>query len=574
MIRNALGEDIFVGDILSAEPPNAEDVAAVPTLASSSSSQSADRLLDRWITAAQEDVRRYPESNKPLVDLARSFLHAGRTNDADDALSRALALEPLDYAGLTVLAAVALTMHDLVRARTTFQTIYERWAEDAGAILGLAQVAVLSNDSAGAKHYCSLAIAASPNRLDARLRVGAIFIRLNDLHAAIHHLKVAARLDPHSAPAFYSLGVAYAIRGDRRRAQRALEACLMLAPRAGDAVKVLSRLILSGSSVEGVIDLLRTRLEEAPSDHSARDLLAQAYMRNLDFLAARKQLITALSAVSSDPEASDTMFARITNNLGVCYERQGELTHACKFYRRAVERDPNGGPIPFQNLVHARIREWDLSDAQRILDDALARYPDDPKLNSLQGIWLYCSDDLVGTVRYLTRAVAKVGAVQHSFEVLASALTDEHEFVRAIAVLRSAEDRWGRDASLANTLAYTLLMSGDVASAEEVLQRRYDGEERSVSMVATRGLLQLRKGDIPGGIEGYLAAAELAAQQGDRDLRSRALQKMHVETARTYLSLGRLDEAADEVHRGRQLKTRGLSFRRELDEVAEALGLG
>lgn len=573
MILMALQSDIFEGDVLAAEPPNSEDVD-VSTIAphETTASEAGQGLLDQWLQAAKRDVERYPEAAKPLVDFARALISAGHLDEAQTLLERAVAIEPGRYSAVQLLAEISVRLNNMVRARRLFDSMNETWPNDSSVLLGLAAVALASDDQINARALCLQATHMDPDSLDARLRAGAILTRLQSIPEAIAQLKAATRLDPHSAAAFYALGVAYAIQRDRPRAQRSLEACLTLAPESGEAVRVLSRLLLSSPSADGVLELLRTRVDQAPNDYVAHDLLAQGYLRSGDIVAARRVLMRALASVSSRSGGATRVFARIANNLGVCYQRSGQIDSAIKFYRRAVETQPDGGSIPFQNLGAALVQVWDLESAARLLDDALQRYPHDPKLDALRGLLLYYSEAFDAAIEHLSHAAARSGAIQLSFETLAASYQATKQYSRAVAVLTSAAAKWPVNHTLANALGYTYLMWGKVDEARSLLADRYDGEETDVALAATRGLLQLRQGDVELGRAGYEAAAALASKVGDLELRSRALRKMHVELARTYWALEKREEAISEVRRAQLIRVRAPGYQAELEEIASLVG--
>src|SRR5205807_6117553 len=123
-------------------------------------------------------------------------------------------------------------------------------------------------------------------------------------------------------------------------------------------------------------------------------------------------------------------------------------------------------------------------------------------------------------------------------------------FEAAITALNVAASRFPMTLSLANATAYTYLMAGRLEDAGRILASDYSGEERSATMIATRGLYRLRLGDIEGGIAGYRAAIDAARREGNQALAQLANQKMHLELAKAYSDRGWSAEALKEVERG------------------------
>jgi tetratricopeptide (TPR) repeat protein len=302
--------------------------------------------------------------------------------------------------------------------------------------------------------------------------------------------------------------------------------------------------------------------------------LAAAYVRRSDYLAARKQLMRAYSSLVSTPDSGPAMTARIANNLGVCYERMGDLHKAQRFYEVAASKYPQAGPIAFQNLARVLMRLSDLDGADQVLTEALKHYPQNARLGTLRASLHYEREEYDDALVLLRTLVQSSGAYIVTFGLLSSVLTEAKQaYADALAVLEDARSLFGLDLNLANSLAYTELMAGHIEAAREILSKHYDREEESVTMVATRGLYEIHSGSHSVGEAMYVRASELARKQGSPELALQALQKMHLELARDLLQTQRSGDAKRHVKLGLAIPFKRGLYRAHLKEMAIELGV-
>lgn len=403
--------------VVNVDPPGADDIdrnarqAQVQRLPAIS-----DPILSKLVRAAKQDVVRYPNTAKPLVDLGRSFLNAGQEDDGESALLQALEIDPSHRQAKQLLAQLSLQRANLVRARQLWDELLRSDASDIQALLGLAQVAAASGDLEDAKRSCLEALDIDRTYGPAYLLLGRVLVHIQSLDAAIAAYRMATRLCVRPANAYFQLGVAYSLKGQQKQSARALRTSIALEPKMESAVKVLSRLLLHGPSLEGVIDLLSERVERVGSDYEARDLLAIAYLRHGDYRSARRQLINAYHTAVQDPARTGPALARIANNLGVCYGLMKDEEKALQFYQVSVRHCADCGPIGFQNLARTRLRLWQLPEASTTLTEALHRYGTDRKLQLLLGFRFYAEASFDKAIQCfrgaLTRTRGRMGGIR------------------------------------------------------------------------------------------------------------------------------------------------------------------
>ncbi len=577
MIIDAHLSDPTEERLVGVEPPGMNDIELVggDDAGNRAGGDESKALLLQFVEAARRDIARYPGAAKPHVGLATALANVGMQDEAVVELQLALEVDPTSFVAKYSLARLLVRQGNLMQARRLLEEARQERPRDVEPLLGLASIALQSNDLQTARHLSELATEMSSMPADAYWLLGLVLLRQQQVDRAIGAYKAAVRHDSRSAVSYYALGISYAIKGDTKRATRSLQTCLAIAPSMGEAVGVLSRLLLHRGSPDGVIALLKERLEQDAADYEARHLLAMGYLSKGNYLEARRHLNRAYDGLANAESVSKPLLSRVANNLGVCYEKGGDAQNAEHYYWLATHHCPECGPLPFQNLVRFRINQGQLNEAEAALIEAEDRYPETPRLQFLRALLVYEREEIDAAIIHLETLIGQPGADENAYALLIGIMSeDRSDFDAALRLLTEYEGKFGRTVALANQLAYTHLMAGNTAAAGLVLAEEYEGETESVEMMATRGLYRLRSGDIEGGEAGYRHAAELARRQNKAQLHNLALQKMHLELAKSFVERGRLNEAQEQVRLGLRSPVDRGSYFRELKRLRLHLRVG
>jgi len=119
---------------------------------------------------------------------------------------------------------------------------------------------------------------------------------------------------------------------------------------------------------KGAEKLMRTALKVTPREVSSYQFLAQ-------LLGYQKRLVAAESLVRAAP-LSEVTKDSIRYYLGAAYFEKGELKKAEEIYRQIYERNKAGG---FNDLVAFYYRTKNYPQVERVVNDWLAAFPNDPK---------------------------------------------------------------------------------------------------------------------------------------------------------------------------------------------------
>jgi Flp pilus assembly protein TadD len=120
---------------------------------------------------------------------------------------------------------------------------------------------------------------------------------------------------------------------------------------------------------------------------------------------------------------------------------------------------------------------------------------------------------------------------------------------------------------LVNNYAYCLILRGELAKAREVLDKHK--EESLVPLVATRGLLLIKEGNIQEGRRFYNRAVALAGN--DRSLVALVEQKKNLELGINCLEKGNKREAIRLFQKGLRYKSREDRYKKKIIKLLEQL---
>jgi len=511
------------------------------------------------------------------TSLGLALLNNGDLDSAAAAFAEVLALAPGDYLAASGLAHVRLLQDRFEEAASLYRSLRQTHPDDPNPAMGLAVLELQRGRLERALPLWETAVKLDPAAPFPRFGLGLTLLTLSRHNEAIAQLRAATRLDVRSAPLHHGLGVAYLLAGRRHRAIKEFKAALALWPQMPEAVQGLASTWIALRQFDAAERVHRAYLKspQPSAEHNAHELLAWIYVQQGRYKEARSELYHALNAILKvDPDLSGHR-ARLTNNLGVCFLLLGDREEAYHRFEAAIEFKPDDLPAPYLNLARVCFETGQTATAATVLSACAARFPWDHTTlvllawcRELQGLY----DDAIQQLQRLTRMD---DAPLIAFWMLGSLFVDaKRDPEAAFAVAEEARHRFGDSPQIANNIAYTHLMQGDVAAARATLATIPDDvpDDVRITLAATRGLLRLWEGDVEGGISGYQQAEQIAARQGKSNLLGQIRQKMHLELARAYLRQGKSAEARKEVGKGLLFKDKGNKlYHRDLESLSHML---
>ena len=265
-----------------------------------------------------------------FVYRANLLLLAGRTDEAQENVERALKLKP---------------------------ELAEAWALQAIVDLG-------HNDPARALMHAQKAVELGPQSPAAYLAQSYALQANRQTPAALASARRMVELAPDSALGHTRLAELDLARGDRAAAMQSAQRAQQLAPNLADAKTMLGFVYLS----QDKLDAARTEFESAIQLNSAdpRSRMGQGLVRirQGQLRAGREDLELAISL---DPENP-----LLRTYLGRAYDAEGRSDDAAKQYARAQRADPQDPTPYFFNAIRLADQNQPVSAAQE-MREALAR---------------------------------------------------------------------------------------------------------------------------------------------------------------------------------------------------------
>jgi tetratricopeptide (TPR) repeat protein len=534
-------------------------------------SDRADLLLATAVERATRDSLKYPSSSRTAVNLGLALLAIQKLEPAAAAFDKALELDRRNIAAALYAARTRVLLGRLEEAEVQYLGMLNERPADALVLMHLADLSARKGDLDLAIERWEQVLQLQPNAAIAHGHVGILQAGRGNSNAAIRHLRAATRIEVTSPGFHLGLGIAYALAGSRTKAASNLAAAIHLAPRLAEAHHALAAVLMESQEFEKAEKVLKRRLDQDPNDRRAVELMAEVLYRTQRYRPAARFLQKALEVTDDD---APTDRARLLNNLGVVSSHLNQQNAGRQAYEAALKLRSDYGTAR-QNLVRALIDSGQPDKAIETLKAGSREFLAEETSRLLLALAYEVSGNYDRAIDGLMRWALDAHAPPIAWATLGQLLTDAKENPeKAIPVLRDAIGKFPDSRLLANNLAYTLLMAGQTDEARRVLE---SGAAMPVAdpiaeavLHATWGLLHMAEGDVQEGVRGYDLAAASATEIGNESLALTAIQKKHLELARTYVRKQDIGMAKKEVAAGLAAGGVGL-YRKHLEVLRDQL---
>jgi tetratricopeptide (TPR) repeat protein len=366
---------------------------------------------------------------------------------------------------------------------------------------------------------------------------GGLRVSLGQYSEAIRDFRKVLRVRPDWVHIRNALGIAEFKNGNVTASERSFRECMRTAPLYEEAFQNLLRIEMMARRFEDVLREVESRYSPADAPPSIGRITGQAAL-------AMSRWRDALKWLECSLEKTSVPFtrARLFVDIGYTYAQLGNHARAGGFFERSVEADPS------ELAILNRARAYMYEGKPQLAADWLSRAPHSgrrPAYDRLKlmfrALWLAGKTADLGKLG--EELIAHPEADAAGFTMYTSVLVDNLSRSQdAVRIAREGHKRFSNDAILSNNLAYSLLMDGQVAEAQAVLDAAREPEELGdvAVLTATRGLLLLKQGDIGGGRDLYEKALAIAPTE---QLRERIRSKRDLELGRALRAIGRTGEA-------------------------------
>jgi putative PEP-CTERM system TPR-repeat lipoprotein len=308
--------------------------------------------------ALQRAVSAAPKEGAPRVKLIEFLAGQNQVTAARTAAQEAVAAVPNDVQVIDALGQMQLAAGDRQQALTTFRSITNIDANNAGAHVRMAEVHRANGEMGAAVAELRRAIELAPRLQAARVSLVEILVGQKRPKEAIEIAKALQRREPTAAGGYLLEGGVYRKQKEHEAAAAAYRLGLQQAiDRSELAFNFFGSLVLSGKRKEAERFALEW-LDKNPGDGALRYYLGEFYMTDGALPTAEIHLTKAL-ALRPD-------YAPALNNLSWVLAQQRK-PGAVQLARRALDLQPNE-PVYLDTLATALASENQLAqalDAQR-----------------------------------------------------------------------------------------------------------------------------------------------------------------------------------------------------------------
>ncbi|HXH48572.1 MAG TPA: tetratricopeptide repeat protein [Terriglobia bacterium] len=265
---------------------------------------SADDFRSMALSEVQKATSLSPRDFNMRLELAQIELDAGKAKDAQadalGAISLASSAAERSRAQVALARAYSATGDEL-RAGAEYRKAIEEDPSSGPAYLGLGQISLSRQDSAGAEKYFNQALRVSPGLGPAYAALARIYLAARQLGQAMGMLKKAVALDPDDWQSEFELGKLLMQFGDAARAKELFTKIVGARPDFLPAGEQLALMHLRQGDVQGAVAQAQALAARNPQAAEGHRVLALAFWRERQ---TDESLAECAQALAVDPHST------------------------------------------------------------------------------------------------------------------------------------------------------------------------------------------------------------------------------------------------------------------------------
>ena len=464
--------------------------------------------------------------------------------------------------------------------------------KNAAAHFILAKVAWRDQKFPEAFSQLTMALEGDPNLIEARLRLGDLYFSTGDVDAAAAQAEAARKIDPNRADVHLLSGQVLYLKGDLKGAAAEFDAALGVNPAYLDAYLAKGTLLAGQKDLAGALAVADEGLGKTKGTDQdvLRDFRLSLLLDSGDEKAYEDGLLALIKQFPDQPKYRYRMLD--------FYASRGRAEDEERELRALVASDPEAQWVKVR-LANRLVRKDDLAGAEKLLKDAIAKYPDDAQLKLALGDFYRATKrpaEAMATYRQAAeqwaettpeglqarnRIVAqhtvdgKIQEARAGIDAILKAAPDNAEALLSRATFAFVERKY--DDAIADLR--TVLRREKSSAAALLLARSYVGAgDLVVAKDTYRTLLQ----EDPGNAEATKELAVLLASEGDSAAAAEILRNFvaikpndpEASAALVQNLLAQRDMAAAEAEakRGMELGSGSALAEQQLGQVLQAKG--
>jgi tetratricopeptide (TPR) repeat protein len=523
-------------------------------------------IEENRIENAVRDLRKIPNNPFLLNNLGLAYLNNKEYEKAFIAFKQAIEIKhDFTLAALNI-GSLYVIKNDFNSAIDFFNKLLERTPNDIRALINLGNIYFQQKKFKDAKDVYRKIVKIDPKNISSRNRLALLNLIEQDFKKAITELRRCLQIN-NELPAIYNnLGVVYEALEIHKKAIRSFKIALKIYPNYTSAIYNLA-IILRQKDILASIELLEDYLY-SKENAQIRELLARFYFENKQPQKALNSLFTLLSQLKHVINCNQEI-VRLHNNIGVVYHVMRDFEKAKENYLTCIEKVEYINPIIVGNIIDLFFDLNKINEAKKYIDIYRDKFGEKDLYFYYLSRYSYHKDKLSDSIKFMKQFLMINKNFPPAYAFL-SYIYSEHlqDYKKAIALNVEAFEHLPNNKVIINNLAYNYLMNNEVNKAEVILCKVEENTD-NVFLNATRGLLNIKKGNIKEGRRLYNWAAELAER---RTLHGDVIQKKYLELARYYLAHDQKNIARDNLKKVfSTMKGKDSIFTKHAQELQEQL---
>ena len=498
-----------------------------------------NEIKNRQIALTIKALRRNPDNKSLLHNLGMVYLNNGELKKAYSCFTAILKKDRNNRLANFSLASLYKKEKKHELALKIYNSLLLFNPDDTEAKINLANLYFIMQDLEKAKLLFTELFKSGESNIDVGNKLGVISLLQNKNNDAIGIFRKCIRLSPNNAAINNNLAVAYFKNKSYTKANKHFRIALNIFPEYYDALLNLASITYQ---IHGAKDAL-TVIEEFPTrkpNKNISDLLAFLYMKDNQVKRALTILKDLLLNAQRENLADD--IARYLNNIAVAHQYAGNVEEAEKLYRLSIDKTEIQNEIVFINIIELYIELGKYVNARKYIDLMEEYFKKSNRPLFYRAIILYQTNRIDEALDSFEQLIKLEPSFIYAYIMLASIYAEFFDnYTKALELVKQASNLSPNNNAILNDYAYYLLMGNNIKEAELILHS-IDQKIDNPFLHATRGLFEIKQGNLDLGRRMYNEASKLAT---DVYLRERILQKKELEIAKYFISINKISNAKE-----------------------------
>ena len=437
------------------------------------------KSYDKAQQAAEAFVEKQPDKAIAYNLLGKTYLARGNEDEAEAAFEKARQLAPGDPFASRNLAILALRKQDPDKARAYLNEVLEHHQGHLSTMLLLAALEEREGEDEASKVVLRKAIELHPNTVTPRVLLARQYLSEGKTDQVFALLNEEIRVQHRNNPVVIGiLGQAELDSRSFKKAKITYQHLIELRPNLPQAHFQLAKAYGGLNDSDGLIKELQKTLALAPEHLNANIVLTRTWLREGNLTRAKEQL-ASLKVLA--PNLTVVLALE-----GEILSKSGESDKALAAYRALFAAKPNTG-----NLLRLTQLQWRMGKREASINQIeswINQHPDD----------LTARQALASAYIKLNRprdAMAQYDQILKISENNPVALNDlawllrESDPDRALQLAKKASSIAPQSVSIKDTLAAILLIQGDTAGAQSIIENGLEIKPGSPTLLYRRAML-------------------------------------------------------------------------------------